>query len=86
MREAGLAGFEALSWQGLFAPAGTPAPIMERLHAEVARAMALPEVRDSFAAQGFVVESTTPAEFGPFIAAEVAKWAAVVRAGNVRLD
>ena len=86
MQEAGLVGFEAASWQGLFAPAGTPAPILERLHAEVARAMALPEVRDSFAAQGFVVESTTPAEFGPFIAAEVAKWAAVVRAGNVRLD
>jgi tripartite-type tricarboxylate transporter receptor subunit TctC len=86
MQEAGLAGFEAASWQGLFAPAGTPAPILERLHAEVARAMALPEVRDSFAAQGFVVESTTPAEFGPFIAAEVAKWGAVVRAGNVRLD
>jgi len=86
MQEAGLAGFVAASWQGLFAPAGTPAPVLERLHAEVARAMALPEVRDSFAAQGFVVESTTPAEFGPFIAAEVAKWAAVVRAGNVRVD
>ena len=86
MQEAGLAGFVAASWQGLFAPAGTPAPVLERLHAEVARAMALPEVRDSFAAQGFLVESTTPAEFGPFIAAEVAKWAAVVRAGNVRVD
>ena len=86
LQESGLAGFEAASWQGLFAPAGTPAPVMERLHAEVARAMALPDVRDSFAVQGFVVESTTPAEFGPFIAAEVAKWAAVVRAGNVRVD
>lgn len=86
MREAGFEGFEALSWQGLFAPAGTPAPILDRLHAEVARAMAAPEIREGFAAQGFLVESTAPADFAAFVAAEVTKWAGVVRAGNVRAD
>lgn len=86
MQEAGLAGFEALSWQGLFAPAGTPAPVLERLHAEVARAMADPAIRDAFAAQGFAVESTPPAAFAAFVAAEVAKWAEVVRRGDVRAD
>jgi len=86
MDEAGLPGFAATSWQGLFAAAGTPAPIMARLHAEVARAMASPEIKDSFAAQGFTVEATTPAEFDAFVRAEVAKWAVVVREGRISLD
>jgi tripartite-type tricarboxylate transporter receptor subunit TctC len=86
MQEAGVPGFAATSWQGLFAPAGTPAPILARLHAEVARAMTSPEIRDSFAAQGFTVEATTPAEFDAFVRAEVAKWAVVVRDGRVSLD
>lgn len=86
MQEAGVAGFEATSWQGLFAPAGTPRAVLERLHAEVARAMAAAEIREAFAAQGFRVESTTPADFSAFVAAEIAKWAGVVRAGNVRAD
>jgi tripartite-type tricarboxylate transporter receptor subunit TctC len=86
MQEAGVAGFEASSWQGLFAPAGTPQPVLERLHAEVARAMTAPEIREAFAAQGFRVESTPPSDFGPFVQAELAKWARVVREGNVRAD
>ncbi len=86
MQEAGLPGFAATSWQGLFAPAGTPAPVLARLHAEVARAMTSPEIQDSFAAQGFTVEATTPADFDAFVRAEVAKWAVVVREGRVSLD
>jgi tripartite-type tricarboxylate transporter receptor subunit TctC len=86
MEEAGLRGFEAASWQGLFAPAGTPPEVMARLHAEVARAMASEEIRDGFARQGFIVEATTPADFAAFVAAETAKWAEVVRAGRVTLD
>ncbi|MGX9961886.1 tripartite tricarboxylate transporter substrate binding protein [Roseomonas sp. F4] len=86
MQEAGLPGFAATSWQGLFAPAGTPAPVLARLHAEVARAMTSPEIQDSFAAQGFTVEATTPADFDAFVRAEVAKWTVVVREGRVSLD
>ncbi len=86
MREAGLAEFEAASWQGLFAPAGTPGPVVSRLYAEVSRAMMAIEIRDSFSRQGFMVEATPPDEFAAFVAAETARWAAVVRAGKVRLD
>jgi tripartite-type tricarboxylate transporter receptor subunit TctC len=86
MQEAGLAGFEATSWQGVFAPAGTPPAALARLQAEIAKAMASPVIRDSFAQQGFLVESTPPDEFAAFVAREVAKWAEVVRAGNVRVD
>jgi tripartite-type tricarboxylate transporter receptor subunit TctC len=85
MAESGLPGFEAFSWQGLFAPAGLPAPILDRLHAEVARAMQAPEIRGSFAQQGFLVEATTSADFAAFVASETARWGAVVRAGNVTL-
>ncbi|MEI6161124.1 MAG: tripartite tricarboxylate transporter substrate binding protein, partial [Roseococcus sp.] len=86
MQEAGLPGFEAASWQGLFAPAGTPPAIIERLYTEIAAAMQAEEIRDGFARQGFLVGATTPAEFAAFVAAETAKWAAVVRAGQVTLD
>ena len=86
MAEAGLPGFEAASWQGLFAPAGTPPAILERLHTEVARAMQAGEIRDFFARQGFVVEAMTPADFAAFVAAETARWGAVARAGNVTLN
>ena len=86
MEEAGLRGFEAASWQGLFAPAGTPPEVLARLHAEVARAMASEDIRDGFARQGFIVEATGPADFAAFVAAETAKWAEVVRAGRVSLD
>ena len=84
--EAALPGFQAESWQGVFAPPATPPALLTRLHAEVARAMEAPEIRDAFAAQGFRVEATTPADFAGFVRAEVAKWAAVVRDGKVRLD
>ncbi|WP_424813068.1 tripartite tricarboxylate transporter substrate binding protein [Roseococcus sp. YIM B11640] len=85
MAESGLPGFEAFSWQGLFAPAGLPAPVMDKLYAEVARAMQAPEIQESFAAQGFIVEATPPADFAAFVASETARWGAVVRAGNVTL-
>ena len=84
--ETGLPGFEAASWQGLFAPPGTQPAVLERLHAETARAMQSAEIRDEFARQGFLVEATTPAAFAAFVASETTRWGAVVRAGNVRLD
>ena len=86
MQETGLAGFEATSWQGVFAAAGTPAPALDRLQAKIARAMAAPWIRTTFAHQGFIVESTSPADFVAFVPREVTKWTDVVRAGNVRAD
>jgi tripartite-type tricarboxylate transporter receptor subunit TctC len=84
--EAGLPGFLAESWQGVFAPPGTPRAVLARLHAEVAKAMQAPEIRDAFAQQGFRVEATEPADFAAFVNAEVAKWGDVVKRGGVRLD
>jgi tripartite-type tricarboxylate transporter receptor subunit TctC len=84
--EAGLPGFLAESWQGVFAPPGTPRALLGRLHAEVAKAMQAPEIREAFAQQGFRVEATEPADFAVFVKAEVAKWGDVVKRGGVRLD
>jgi len=77
--EAGLKGFEALSWQGLFAPAGTPPEVVEKLSAEVNKAMQSPDIKDFFAAQGFNVQGTTPEAFKTFVAGEVAKWSPIVK-------
>ncbi|MBP0493281.1 Bug family tripartite tricarboxylate transporter substrate binding protein [Pararoseomonas indoligenes] len=84
--ESGLPGFQAESWQGLFAPPSTSPALLARLHAEVAAAMQAPEIRDAFVAQGFRVEATEPADFARFVKAEVAKWGQVVKEGGVRLD
>jgi tripartite-type tricarboxylate transporter receptor subunit TctC len=84
MDEAGLPGFEVLSWQGLFAPAGTPPEVVARLSKEVRAVMESKDVKDFFAAQGFLVGATTPDQFKSFVGSEVARWAEIVKAGNVR--
>ena len=84
MTEAGLPGFEVLSWQGLFAPAGTPPAVVERLSKEVRAVMESKDVKDFFAAQGFLVGATTPAEFTAFVGSEVKRWGEIVKAGNVK--
>jgi len=84
--ESGYPGFEALSWQGLFAPAGTPAEVVARLNAETLKALASEDFRESFARQGFTVAGSSPAEFRAFIEAEIPKWARIIKAGNVTLQ
>jgi tripartite-type tricarboxylate transporter receptor subunit TctC len=84
--ESGYPGFEALSWQGLFAPAGTPADIVAKLNAETLKALSAEDFRDAFAKQGFTVAGSSPAEFRAFIEAEIPKWARIIKAGNVTLQ
>jgi tripartite-type tricarboxylate transporter receptor subunit TctC len=84
--ETGLKGFEALSWQGLFAPAGTPPEVVEKLSAEVNKAMQSPDIKDYFAVRGFIVEGSTPAAFKAFIASEVKKWTPIVKSSGVQAD
>lgn len=85
--EAGkLPGFEASSWFGLLAPAGTPADIVARLQQETAKAMALPAVKERLLAQGAIPGGTSPAEFAQQIDAEITKWAGVVKASGARVD
>jgi len=81
-----LKGFEASSWFGLLAPAGTPADIVNRLQAEVAKALATPALKDRMLAQGAIPSGMAPAEFATFIDAETKKWAAVVKASGAKVD
>ena len=79
-------GFEATSWFGLLAPAGTPAEIVNRLQQESAKALASPALKERLLSQGAIPGGMSPADFGRFIAAETKKWAAVVRASGAKVD
>jgi tripartite-type tricarboxylate transporter receptor subunit TctC len=79
-------GFEATAWQGLFAPAGTPAPIVEKLADEVKRILALPDVGSRLRDLGAEPAPTSPAQFEEFTRLERAKWQQVVKASGVRID
>jgi tripartite-type tricarboxylate transporter receptor subunit TctC len=83
---AGLAQFEAASWQGLFAPAATPREVVARINADVVKAMDSPDIKDFFGSQGFIVGGTTPEQFKALIEAEVPKWARVVKTGNITVN
>ncbi|MDB5752446.1 MAG: hypothetical protein JWP65_2867 [Ramlibacter sp.] len=84
--EAGVPGYEATSWFGMFAPAATPAPIVARLNAALVKALADPEVKKKFAEQGAEALGETPAQFASFIRAETAKWSQVVKASGASVD
>jgi tripartite-type tricarboxylate transporter receptor subunit TctC len=81
-----LKGYEASSWFGLLAPAGTPPDVVNRLQQETAKALASPAVREKLLAQGAAPGGNTPAEFARMIEAEHAKWAKVVKASGAKVD
>lgn len=82
--ESGLEGFAAFSWQGLFAPAGTPPEVLDTLYAAVSDALETDAVKEVFAERGFLVEGMPPAESKAFIASEVEKWTRVVEAAGLK--
>ena len=84
--EAGVPGYEHTGWFGLMAPVGTPAPIVERLNAEIRAIVATPEVQAFWQKQGTDTMSMTPVEFDAFLKAEIEKWAKVVKAANIKLE
>jgi tripartite-type tricarboxylate transporter receptor subunit TctC len=84
--ETGLPGFEVTNWIGLFAPAGTPREIVNRLNAEANRTMQQPEIRTRLTNEGAKFTARTPDEFGVFVKAEIAKWAKVVKTAGIRVD
>lgn len=84
--EAGLPGFEATSWFGLFAPAGTPAPVIKRIDDALIKVMNQTDLKKKIAAQGGEPIAETPEVFTAFIQAETAKWAKVVQASGATLD
>jgi len=86
LAESGLQGAEVTSWYGVLAPAKTPEAILQRLNAEILKALAAPEVRDSLTGEGGEVLGGTPAAFAAFLQAEQAKWSKVVREAGVKVD
>jgi tripartite-type tricarboxylate transporter receptor subunit TctC len=81
-----LSGYEAVSWAGIGAPAHTPAPIVDKLNSAFNAALAEPKLKARLAEFGASVMTGTPAEFRTFIAAEIAKWAKVVKFANIKAD
>lgn len=81
-----LKGFEASSWFGLLAPAGTPADIVNKIQQEVAKSLASPAIKEKMLAQGAIPSGSTPQEFARFIGAEHKKWAQVVKASGAKVD
>jgi len=84
--ESGYPGYEANSWNGLVAPAGTPRPIINRLNAALIKILAMREMIDYMVADGAEPQSSTPEEFASYIRSEHAKWAKVIRAANIKKD
>jgi tripartite-type tricarboxylate transporter receptor subunit TctC len=79
-------GYEASSWFGLLAPAGTPADIVSRVQQETAKALANPAIKERLQSQGAIPSGNTPAEFARLIDSEIRKWAAVVKASGAKVD
>jgi len=86
MAESGLPGFESYNWQGIVAPAATPAPVIARLNAEFNKILKDPEVVKAIADTGSQAGGGTPEEFGAFIKSETAKWAEVIKTGKITLQ
>jgi tripartite-type tricarboxylate transporter receptor subunit TctC len=82
----GLKNYEASSWFGLLAPAGTPVEVVSRLQQEINKALALPAVKDRLLSQGAIPSGNSPAEFARFIDAETKKWAQVVKTSGAKID
>ena len=81
-----LPGFEVNNWIGLFAPAGTPTPIVQRWNAEVLRIMQLAEIQARLPVEGARFAPNSPEQFAQFVKSEIAKWASVVKASGARVD
>ncbi len=84
--EAGVPGFEAAGWNGLVAPANTPAAIIERLHGAIVKIVDEPAMTRYLADQGADPWTMTPAQYADYIKTEVAKWAKVVKASGAKID
>ncbi len=84
--ESGYPGFEANTWYGLLAPAGTPAPVIAKLNTEVNRVLKMPEVRQRLAAEGGEVLGGSPQQFAALLRADHAKWGRVVKESGAKVD
>ena len=86
MAQAGIKGFEAGNWFGVFAPAGTPREIVERVNAAINRAMTRPEMKDKLLSQGADALTGTPADLAALVQRELAKFAKIIKDAGVRVE
>ncbi len=84
--ESGVPGYEVSAWFGFFAPAGTPAAVVNALNAETVKAMRLPELRERLGSQGADPVTSTPEQFASYVKDELAKWTRVVKASGMKAD
>lgn len=84
--ESGVKGTESSSWYGMLVPAGTPRPVVDRLHDALARSLAAPDIRAKFAEQSIEISGSRPEEFDRLIRDDIAKWARVVKASGAKPD
>ena len=84
--EAGVPGYEATSWFGMFAPAGTPAPVVAKLNATIVKVLAMPDIKKKLAEQGAEAAGETPEQFAAFIQKESVKWGKVVKESGASVD
>lgn len=86
MIEAGIADFEVVLWTSLFAPAGTPRPVVEKLQQQLAAILRLPDVAERMAGLGIEPVGSTPAQLGAVLRADIEKWTAVAKSANIKAD
>ena len=86
MAEAGVPGFQLEAWWGLLGPAKLPAPVVQRLNAELNAALASPEVRDLLAREGAVPHPGTPEQFRTLIRTDLARWAQLIKDANIQTE
>jgi tripartite-type tricarboxylate transporter receptor subunit TctC len=86
LREAGLAGYEWIEWGGVFAPAGTPAPILDRMNAALRQALALPATQDRLRQIGMVAVGSSRADFATYVREQRTLLERLTREANVTLD
>ena len=84
--ESGLPGYEASAWYALFAPARTPKPIIDKVQADVVRALKSPDVRERLAFETIQTVGSTSAELAEFLKREIPKWGAIVRESGAKVD
>ena len=86
LADQGMPGYEANNWYALFAPAGLPTPIADKIYGDVTKLLQSPELRDRFAAAGMEARSMPPVEFAAFVKREIAKWGKVVKASGAKAE
>jgi tripartite-type tricarboxylate transporter receptor subunit TctC len=86
MAEAGFPSIEAIGWNGIFVPAGTPRPIIERLQQDLARILQTKEMQDDALTMGSQTGGERPEEFAAYVRSEIQRWSKVIKDANIKVD